>query len=52
MPIMDGLEATKRIRQREQELGLVRTPIVALSASLEPEERERGASAGMDDWYV
>lgn len=49
---MDGLEATRRIRQREQELGLsTRTPIIAISASLEPKERARGATAGMDDWY-
>jgi CheY-like chemotaxis protein len=52
MPVMDGLEATRRIRQREQELGLsTRTPIIAISASLEPKERARGATAGMDDWY-
>jgi CheY-like chemotaxis protein len=51
MPVMDGLEATRRIRQREQELGLsTRTPIIAISASLEPKERARGATAGMDDW--
>lgn len=52
MPIMDGLEATRRIRQRETELDLARTPIVALSASSEPKERQRGAAAGMDDWYA
>jgi hypothetical protein len=51
MPVMDGLEATRRIRQREQELGMsTRTPIIAISASLEPKDRARGASAGMDDW--
>jgi CheY-like chemotaxis protein len=50
MPVMDGLEATKRIREHERELGVGRTPIIALSASLDPSERELGASAGMDDW--
>jgi CheY-like chemotaxis protein len=50
MPVMDGLEATKRIRERERDLGVGRTPIIALSASLDPSERELGASAGMDDW--
>jgi CheY-like chemotaxis protein len=53
MPVMDGLEATRRIRQREQELGgATRTPIIAISASLEPKDRARGATAGMDDWYL
>ena len=53
MPVMDGLEATRRIRQREQELGgSTRTPIIAISASLEPKDRARGATAGMDDWYL
>jgi len=52
MPIMDGFEATRRIRQREQELGHVRGPIIALSASSEADERAQGAAAGMDDWLV
>jgi CheY-like chemotaxis protein len=32
MPEMDGGEATRRIRAREQALGLAPTPIIALSA--------------------
>jgi CheY-like chemotaxis protein len=50
MPEMDGLEATRQIRTREQ--GLLaerRTPIVGLTASAMPEDRARCLEAGMDD---
>jgi signal transduction histidine kinase/CheY-like chemotaxis protein len=46
MPRMDGFEATGRIRTRQ---GGEATPIVALSASAMPEDRERSRAAGMDD---
>lgn len=46
MPIMDGLEATRRIRQQEQ--GQRHTPIVALTASAMTNELERCLEAGMD----
>jgi PAS domain S-box-containing protein len=49
MPEMDGFEATLAIRRRERELGLAAIPIVALTASVLQEDRERCASAGMDD---
>jgi PAS domain S-box-containing protein len=49
MPEMDGFEATLAIRRRERELGLAATPIVALTASVLQEDRERCASAGMND---
>ncbi len=48
MPIMDGLEATRRIR--EQELAKRRrTPIVGLTASATPQQTEACLAAGMDD---
>src|SRR5882672_10496952 len=49
MPEMDGFEATLEIRRRERELGLTAMPIVALTASVLQEDRDRCVSAGMDD---
>ncbi len=46
MPVMDGHEATRRIRA--QETG-GRLPIVAMTASTLTGDRERSISAGMDD---
>ena len=60
MPIMDGLEATERIRESElvkaasngagsvDVMGLV--PIVALSAGAMKGDKERGLQAGMSDY--
>ncbi len=52
MPIMDGLEATRRIRALEAQQGWPRTPIVALTASALAEDRQRCKEAGMDDVLV
>jgi PAS domain S-box-containing protein len=49
MPEMDGFEATARIRSLEREQGRKPTPIVALTASVLQEDRDRCALAGMDD---
>jgi two-component system sensor histidine kinase/response regulator len=48
MPMMDGLEATRRIRASETGSGQ-RVPIVALTASAMKEQIEDCKSAGMDD---
>ena len=49
MPVMDGVTATLRIRERERELGRRRTPIIAVTASALAHETEAYAAAGMDD---
>jgi two-component system sensor histidine kinase/response regulator len=46
MPEVDGLTATRAIRQWETDHGLARTPIVALSASVLEEDVRSALSAG------
>jgi len=48
MPRMDGLEATRRIREAEAAGGRARVPIIALTAHAYAEDREACVKAGMD----
>jgi CheY-like chemotaxis protein len=62
MPEMEGFEATMRIRAWESgqfqpagddfQLMPRRTPIVALTASVMPEDKDRCRSCGMDDFLA
>jgi signal transduction histidine kinase/ActR/RegA family two-component response regulator len=49
MPVMDGFEAVRRMREYEGELGLPRTPVVALTANALQGDREHSLAAGMDE---
>lgn len=48
MPVMDGYEAVRRIRDWERRVGREKTPIIALSAHAFAEEKERCLKAGCD----
>jgi CheY-like chemotaxis protein/HPt (histidine-containing phosphotransfer) domain-containing protein len=48
MPVMDGLEATRRIRAMGTDAAKV--PIVAMTANAMESDRERCMEAGMDDY--
>lgn len=48
MPVMDGCETTQRWRSDEPEGQ--RLPIIAMTASILPEDRKRCSEAGMDDF--
>ena len=50
MPVMDGLEATRLIRQREKQQRKPMAAIVALTAHGADEDRSRCLEAGMDDY--
>ena len=49
MPVMDGFEATRRIRERERAQG-GHVPIVAMTANAMEGDRKRCLDAGMDEY--
>ena len=46
MPVMDGLEAIRAIREEEAASGRAATPVVVLSANTAPQDRAASAAAG------
>jgi len=48
MPVMDGITATRAIRERETAEGLPRTPIIALTANAMAHQAAEYRAAGMD----
>ena len=52
MPLLDGFQVARAIREREQTEGRARLPIVAVTARARDEDRERCLAVGMDDFLV
>src|SRR5674476_60590 len=53
MPVMDGIEATVKIREIESSDNLeVRTPIIALTANTMDNDRDKCISYGMDEFMA
>ncbi|MFZ5721096.1 MAG: PAS domain-containing protein [Pseudomonadota bacterium] len=48
MPVMDGLEATRRIRETETAAGRAQTPLIMLTANALPEHVAASLAAGAD----
>ena len=48
MPVLDGYESTKKIREFEQSQESAPTPIVALTAGSDEDDRRRCEASGMD----
>lgn len=51
MPVMDGLETTRQIRNLEENSGQ-HTPIIGLTANTMDSDRHRCLEAGMDEYLV
>ncbi len=52
MPVIDGLQATRLIRQHERVRGLAATPVIALTASVMANDRREARQAGMSGFAV
>ena len=52
MPVMDGLEATRRIRQFEEQKKVARVAICAMTAGTSEGEKQECLSVGMDNFVT
>jgi len=52
MPVMDGNDAVRRIRDHEDQKGISPTPIVAVSANTLPASKEESIHAGCTDFLA
>lgn len=52
MPVLDGIEATRRLRAHETSTNGTRTPVVALTAHVTDAVRRACMAAGMDDFIT
>ncbi len=50
MPVMDGLEATRQIRQNEKAFKIVYVPIIAMTGNAFESDQKKCFEAGMDDF--
>ena len=50
MPVMDGYQACRAMREKEARLALPRTPVIALTAGATDDDRLQCEQAGMDDY--
>ena len=50
MPVMDGYQACEALRAREAASGAPRLPVIALTAGVTEDDRQRCVAAGMDDY--
>ncbi|WP_255206360.1 response regulator [Janthinobacterium sp. BJB401] len=50
MPVMDGYQACEALRAREAASGAARLPVIALTAGVTDDDRQRCVAAGMDDY--
>ena len=50
MPVMDGIQATKKIREIELDKRLFPTPIIAITANALAGDREHCLASGMDEY--